>query len=171
MKKGIEDLIRCFFITLSIFFNIVRLGLMHLFLPGPISLLFFGSAVKKNSSSFDNFFSEYNFHELFEFALLGLGCKVKENCPHVGPGLTWEVPSMGIFLKDSSLHLCEFRWIPRKTPKAKSTSAKEDWTWHLPSISFEGRIARLLAGPFCYIRIFSPNWNYNFITKHYNLRI
>ena len=39
----------------------------------------------------------------------GLGCRVKANCQHVGPGYTGEMPSVGGgFLRDPSLYLHEF---------------------------------------------------------------
>ena len=40
---------------------------------------------------------------------------------------------MGVFLRDPSPYLREFR---RKLRTARSTSATEEWTWHLPSTSF-----------------------------------
>ena len=44
------------------------------------------------------------------------GCRVKANCPLVGPGRLGAVPSMGIFLRDPSSYLREFRRKPLKTP-------------------------------------------------------
>ena len=44
-----------------------------------------------------------------------LGCGIKGNCPHVGPGPAGgECPSTGVFLRDPSPYLREFR---RKTKK------------------------------------------------------
>ena len=34
---------------------------------------------------------------------VGLGCRVKANCPHVGPWSTGRGPSVGVFLRDPSL--------------------------------------------------------------------
>ena len=42
--------------------------------------------------------------------------RFKANCPLVGPGHTGEVPSVGVFLRDSTPYLCEFRRKPWKTP-------------------------------------------------------
>ena len=49
---------------------------------------------------------------------VGLGCKVKGDYPHVGPGPAagGGVPSSGIFLRDPSPYFHEFRRKPRKTP-------------------------------------------------------
>ena len=46
---------------------------------------------------------------------VGLGCRFKANCPHVGSGLKGDVPSVGVFLRHPSPYLCEFRRKPRKT--------------------------------------------------------
>ena len=76
----------------------------------------------------------------------GLGWGHKVNCPHVGPGPTCGVPSVGVFLSDLSPYLHEFRRKPRKLQTARLTTAIADWTWHLPSISFEGKTAQSLVG-------------------------
>ena len=56
-----------------------------------------------------------------------VGCRYKTNCSHVGG-----MPSVRVFLRDPSPCLRKFR---RKHRKAKSTSATEDWTRHLPPTS------------------------------------
>ena len=38
------------------------------------------------------------------------------NSPLVGPGTVGGMPSVGVFLRDPSQYLCEFRGKPRKTP-------------------------------------------------------
>ena len=45
-----------------------------------------------------------------------VGCRLKANCPLVGPGSIGGVLSVGVFLGDSSQYLHEFRRKPRKTP-------------------------------------------------------
>ena len=47
-----------------------------------------------------------------------VGCRFKANCPLVGPGPFGGVPSVGggVFLRDPSPYLREFRRKPRKTP-------------------------------------------------------
>ena len=40
---------------------------------------------------------------------VGLGCRIKANNPLVGLGSVERVPSMGVFLSDSSTYLSEFR--------------------------------------------------------------
>ena len=47
---------------------------------------------------------------------VGLGCRFKGDCPLVGPEPKGGVPSVGIFLRDPSPYLREFRGKPRKTP-------------------------------------------------------
>ena len=44
------------------------------------------------------------------------GCRYESNCPLVGPGTVDGLPSVGVFLKDPSPYLREFRRKPRKTP-------------------------------------------------------
>ena len=39
----------------------------------------------------------------------GLGCMVKANCSHAGPGTAGRVPSEGVFLRDPRQYLFEFR--------------------------------------------------------------
>ena len=75
-----------------------------------------------------------------------VGCKVKANCPLVGPGTVGRVPSMGVFLRDPSTYLREFRRKNGKLRTARSTSTIGDWTLHLPSTSLEHRNASLLIG-------------------------
>ena len=56
-----------------------------------------------------------------------LGCRVKANSPHMGSGSAVGVPSLGIFLRDPSPYLCEFRRKPRIAPNmSRSTSATGD---------------------------------------------
>ena len=45
-----------------------------------------------------------------------VGCRVKANCPLVGPGTVGRVPSMGVFLRDHSPYLREFLRKSRKRP-------------------------------------------------------
>ena len=45
-----------------------------------------------------------------------VGCRLKGNCPLVGPGLIGGVPSVEVFLRDSIPYLCEFRRKPHRTP-------------------------------------------------------
>ena len=45
-----------------------------------------------------------------------VGCRLKANCPLVGPGPIGGVPSVGVFQRDPSPYLREFRRKPRKTP-------------------------------------------------------
>ena len=45
-----------------------------------------------------------------------VGCKLKANCLLVGPRPIGGMPSMGVFLRDHNLYLCEFRRKPQKTP-------------------------------------------------------
>ena len=45
-----------------------------------------------------------------------VGCRFKANCPIVGLGPVGKVPSVGIFLRDPSPYLREFRKKPLKTP-------------------------------------------------------
>ena len=40
------------------------------------------------------------------------GCRYKSNCPLVGPGTIGGMPSVGVFLKDPSPYLREFRRKP-----------------------------------------------------------
>ena len=46
--------------------------------------------------------------------VVGLGCRIKANCPHVGPGPTAVVGvrSRQIFLRNPSPYLCEYRRKP-----------------------------------------------------------
>ena len=46
----------------------------------------------------------------------GCDCRFESNCPLVEPGTTGGMPSVGVFLRDPNLYLCEFRRKPRKTP-------------------------------------------------------
>ena len=54
-------------------------------------------------------------HLQYSFSWL-VDCRCKANCPFVGPGPIGGVPSVGVFLRDPSPHLLEFRKKPRKTP-------------------------------------------------------
>ena len=44
-----------------------------------------------------------------EFSWVGLGCRFKVSCPLVGPRPMVGLPSVGVFLRDSSPYLYEFR--------------------------------------------------------------
>ena len=54
-------------------------------------------------------------------ARVGLGWVVdfEANCPLVGPGPIEVVPSVGVFPRDPSPYLSEFRRNPRKTPNGE----------------------------------------------------
>ena len=45
-----------------------------------------------------------------------VGCRLKADCPLMGPGPVEGVPSVGVFQRDPSPYLREFRRKPRKTP-------------------------------------------------------
>ena len=47
-----------------------------------------------------------------------VGCRLKANCRLVGPEPMGDVPSVGVFLRDPSAYLREFRRKPRKTPNS-----------------------------------------------------
>ena len=47
-----------------------------------------------------------------EYFWLVVGCKLKANCPLVGPGSIGGVLSVGVFLRDPSPYLCVFRRKP-----------------------------------------------------------
>ena len=64
-----------------------------------------------------------------------LGCRFKANSPLVGPGPIGSVPSAGVFLKDPSPNLHEFRRMPRKTPN--SYVNKRDWGLNLAPPVFQ----------------------------------
>ena len=72
-----------------------------------------------------------------------LGCRVEANWPHVGPGPTQGVHAIGVFLKDPSLYLREFR---RKLRTAGLTNLTGDSTCYLSSTNIEGRSTQLLVG-------------------------
>ena len=63
-----------------------------------------------------------------------IGCRVKANCSLVGLGPVGGVQSVGIFLRDPSLYLLEFRRKPQKTPNRPGF---EPGTIHLPVLSAE----------------------------------
>ena len=44
-----------------------------------------------------------------------VGCRIKANCPFVGPKPVRGMPSMGVFIRDPSPYLPEFRRKPQKT--------------------------------------------------------
>ena len=46
----------------------------------------------------------------------GLGFWIKASFPHGGPGPARGMPADGVFLRDPSLYLREFRRKPLKTP-------------------------------------------------------
>ena len=45
-----------------------------------------------------------------------VGCRNKADFRHVGPGSIGECPPWGVFLRDPSPYLSEFRRKPQKTP-------------------------------------------------------
>ena len=54
------------------------------------------------------------------------GCRYESNCPLVGPGSIGGLPSVGVFLRDPSPYLAEFRRKPRKNRTARSRSGTGD---------------------------------------------
>ena len=56
---------------------------------------------------------------------LVLSCRVKANCPLVGPGPTRRVSSVRIFLRDPCPYLCKFQRKTLKTPNGLVD--KRDW--------------------------------------------
>ena len=70
-------------------------------------------------------------------ARVGLGWVVdfEANCPLVGPGPIEVVPSVGVFPRDPSPYLREFR--KEKHGKLRTASPTGVCTRHLPSSSFE----------------------------------
>ena len=54
-----------------------------------------------------------------------VGCRVKAKCPVVGPRPVRGVPSVGVFLRDPSPYLREFRKTPGKLGTAGSTRAAD----------------------------------------------
>ena len=79
------------------------------------------------------------------FVWVVLGCRIKGNCPHMGPGPTGGVPSVWVFLRDPNPIYAWFGENHGKLRTARFTSATRDWSWHLPSTSFESRTAALLV--------------------------
>ena len=53
---------------------------------------------------------------IIDFGECRLVVGFKANCPLVGPVSIGGMPSVGIFLRDPSPYLSEFRRKPRKTP-------------------------------------------------------
>ena len=45
-----------------------------------------------------------------------VGCRIKANCPLVGPEPISEVPFVGVFLRDPGSYLLEFERKTKKTP-------------------------------------------------------
>ena len=66
----------------------------------------------------ENLFDYYKIWDKFiSFTLCNrVGCRIKDNRLHVGPGPTEGVPSMAVFLRDPSTYLRKFRRKPQKTP-------------------------------------------------------
>ena len=62
--------------------------------------------------------------ELSQTTVNRLGCRFKADCPLVGRGPKGGVPSVGVFLRDPSRYLREFRRKPRKTPKGLGRQAR-----------------------------------------------
>ena len=80
-----------------------------------------------------------------EDGLLVVGCRFESNCPLVGPGTIDGMPSVGVFLRDPSPYLREFRKNHGKLRTARSTIVIKSWTWYLPSTRFEHRNTPLLV--------------------------
>ena len=56
-----------------------------------------------------------------------VGCRIKDNCPLVGPGPVGGMTSgRGIFLRDPSPYLCKFRRNHKKIQTARLTSRTRD---------------------------------------------
>ena len=110
------------------------------------------------------FFFQMNLDSTYSTVLAIFVCRgkgwvadFKANYPLVEPGSTGAMPFVGIFIRDPSSYLCEFRSKPRKIPKARSTRATRDWTRYLRSTSFERRT--------------TPPWGRLFCSKNENEKI
>ena len=57
------------------------------------------------------------------------------------------MPSVGVFQRDPSPYLSEFRSKPRKTPNGYVDKRELVLNRHLPSTSLKGRTAQPLVGP------------------------
>ena len=64
-----------------------------------------------------------------------VGCRVKANCPLVGLGPVGGAPSVGVFLRDSSPYLREFRRKPLKT--SNDYVDNRDWGLILPPLVYQ----------------------------------
>ena len=72
--------------------------------------------VRKNFDLFSFHCSSFS-HILFSgYKVVLVGCSVKASCPLVGPRSVGGVLSVGVFLRDPSTYLSEFRRKSRKTP-------------------------------------------------------
>ena len=60
----------------------------------------------------------------------------KAKCPLVGPGPIGGMPSVGVFLRDPSKFLREFRRKPRKTPNGKVDKRYQDLNVAPPVFQF-----------------------------------
>ena len=116
----------------------------------------------------------------FSSMISGLGwvrlvCRIKAYYPLVGPGPVGGMPSVRVFLNTYLLLIPSsypiFTHISveaRKFQTARSTSTTGDWIWHLPTISFEHRIAASVIGPMISGELFNPfNVHPHFSTDNY----
>ena len=71
----------------------------------------------------------------------------KVNCLLVGPGTIGGMPSMGVFLRDPSPHLCKFWRKPLKTSNGLVDKRDRGLNLALPSPNLEGSATRPLVGP------------------------
>ena len=65
--------------------------------------------------NFENSLTFDNNHVGGRWRWVRLGRRFKVNCPLVGPGPIVVAPSVGVFLRDPSPYLHEFRRKPQKT--------------------------------------------------------
>ena len=73
------------------------------------------------------------------------GCRLKSNCPLVGPETIGGMTSVGVFLRDPNPYFREFFRKPWRN-LVRSTSAIGNRTRHLPSNNFERRAVSPLVG-------------------------
>ena len=98
---------------------------------------------------FENCFIYFELH-IFCLQNMIVLCSIvnlKAKCLLVGPGPTRGEPYAEVFLRILLRIYANFGENHGKLRTASSTSATGDWTWNLPSTSFEGRTTRLLVGP------------------------
>ena len=72
---------------------------------------------------------------------------IKVNYPHVGPGSVGGVSSLGVFLRDPSPYLREFRRKPRKTPKCNINKCDRGLNLAPPVYQFGTQNRKPLVGP------------------------